>query len=181
MSHRGGEPLQGERFRVPQGEGPVRGPFTRAQIDADIESGQLCPTDLIRQDEGPWQTVGEFRSADAAEPPRRTGPLRADLWAGGLLAAVLIAGAAVLSQSLAMRRELLARLGSAQAQYRLGAMYDTGEGMPRDLVMASAWYNLAAARGMPEARQARDRLEALLMREQVTEAQRLSRTLIPGS
>jgi TPR repeat protein len=36
----------------------------------------------------------------------------------------------------------LAKYGSWQAQSHLGAMYERGEGVPKDLVIACAWYRL---------------------------------------
>lgn len=49
--------------------------------------------------------------------------------------------------------------GSATAQTLLGIAYDHGEqlpGIPRDVVLACAWYNLAAAQGNAEATRRRD-------------------------
>jgi len=34
----------------------------------------------------------------------------------------------------------LAEQGDAQAQYNLGVMYDTGEGVPQDYALAVKWY-----------------------------------------
>ena len=39
-----------------------------------------------------------------------------------------------------------AEAGEAQAQFTLGVMYGTGEGVPQDDAEAVAWYRLAAAR-----------------------------------
>ena len=41
----------------------------------------------------------------------------------------------------------LAEGGMAAAQYRLGAMYENGRGVPRDLDQARDWYTRAAAQG----------------------------------
>lgn len=41
----------------------------------------------------------------------------------------------------------LAEQGVAAAQYSLGVMYYTGQGVPRNFVEASKWYRLAAAQG----------------------------------
>src|SRR3989304_3508082 len=40
----------------------------------------------------------------------------------------------------------LAEQGNPLAQHNLGAMYERGEGVPQDYVMAHMWYNLAASR-----------------------------------
>jgi uncharacterized protein len=45
----------------------------------------------------------------------------------------------------------LAAQGNAFAQSNLGFMYDTGQGVPRDLSEAAKWYRLAAEQGNPRA------------------------------
>jgi uncharacterized protein len=40
-----------------------------------------------------------------------------------------------------------AALGNASAQYRLGSMYDEGQGMPKDSTEAANWYRRAADQG----------------------------------
>jgi len=49
--------------------------------------------------------------------------------------------------------EQLARTGSAEAQYRLGRMYRTGEGIQADAAWAVTWLRRAARRGHPRARE----------------------------
>jgi uncharacterized protein len=44
-----------------------------------------------------------------------------------------------------------AEQGHATAQYNLGLMYDTGYGVPKDLVEAVNWYRKAAEQGDAEA------------------------------
>ncbi len=41
----------------------------------------------------------------------------------------------------------LAEKGMAAAQYKLGVMYENGQGVPRDLAAAEKWYALAAEKG----------------------------------
>ncbi|MDO5853485.1 MAG: Sel1-like repeat-containing protein kinase family protein [Thermoplasmata archaeon] len=43
----------------------------------------------------------------------------------------------------------LAESGDADAQYRLGRMYDLGDGVPRDFSTAAHWYGKAAEQGHP--------------------------------
>ena len=52
----------------------------------------------------------------------------------------------------------LAPIGDKYAQYMVGYMYLNGQGVPRDPVMASAWYRVAAERGIPEFAAVRDQL-----------------------
>ena len=52
----------------------------------------------------------------------------------------------------------LAPLGDKYAQYMVGYMYLNGQGVSRDPVMASAWYRIAAERGIPEFAAVRDQL-----------------------
>ena len=70
---------------------------------------------------------------------------------------------------------LAAEQGHEFAQQDLGNMYEDGEGVPKDYVLAYMWSNLAAAQGNFPAGLRRDRLEEQMTREQIAEAQRLSR------
>jgi hypothetical protein len=68
-----------------------------------------------------------------------------------------------------------AEQGNANAQVRLGWMYATGEGVPEDVVLAYMWANLAAAQGSSAAPSVKIIIEERMTREQIDEAQRLSR------
>ena len=57
-------------------------------------------------------------------------------------------------------------------------MYGTGEGVPQDHVPAYMWFNIAAAQGDQAAPRDKDILEQQMTREQIAEAQRLSREWI---
>jgi len=70
---------------------------------------------------------------------------------------------------------LAAEQGYAEAQFLLGAMYDRGDGVPEDIVLAYMWYNLAAANGDERKRSRKEFTERRMTREQIAEAQRLSR------
>jgi TPR repeat protein len=65
--------------------------------------------------------------------------------------------------------------GLAAAQSRLGALYEYGEGVPQDYVLAYMWSNLGAAQGNESAQSNKDAVGRLMTREQIAEAQRLSR------
>jgi hypothetical protein len=81
-----------------------------------------------------------------------------------------------------------ANVGIWDGQMSLGFLYAQGKGVPKDLVLAYMWFNLAAA-SAPEndlihmggdiAKQ-RDVVAGMMTREQVAEAQRLSREWKPG-
>ena len=73
---------------------------------------------------------------------------------------------------------LAADQGYASAQYNFGLMYATGEGIPTDDVLAYMWWNLAAGQGHEGAQRNKDTLEDRMTREQIAEAQRLSREWI---
>src|SRR2546425_2702841 len=68
----------------------------------------------------------------------------------------------------------LAEKGAAQAPNILGVMYDKGQGVPQDYVQAHMWFNLAAAQGVKQAAEARDRLAPQMSSAQIEEAQRLA-------
>jgi hypothetical protein len=73
---------------------------------------------------------------------------------------------------------LAAEQGHENAQYRLGWMYTDGKGVPQDDVLAYMWSNLAAAQGNANAQGGKDFLEQRMTREEIAEAQRLSREWI---
>ena len=71
----------------------------------------------------------------------------------------------------------LADQGDADAQSMLGLMYDNGQGVPKDDVLAYMWRNLAAAGASDadtreRAAKARDALATMMTPAQVTEAQK---------
>ena len=70
---------------------------------------------------------------------------------------------------------LAAEQGLAAAQLNLGGSYANGEGVPEDHVLAYMWLNLSAAQGFERAQDNKDRIERDITREQIAEAQRLSR------
>ena len=47
--------------------------------------------------------------------------------------------------------KVIAEQGVGQAQYKLGAMYAQGRGIPKDLSQAVDWYEKSASQGVPEA------------------------------
>lgn len=68
-----------------------------------------------------------------------------------------------------------ARNGRADALYNLGLAYSTGQGVPQDYVAAHKWFNLAAVRGMLEAKNWRNQIAEEMNPSQIAEAQRLAR------
>ena len=69
--------------------------------------------------------------------------------------------------------------GNADAQFSLGFMHSRGGGVPKDLVTAYMWINLAAAQGSESEKRARDALEKQMTPAQIAEAQKLSREWKP--
>ena len=70
---------------------------------------------------------------------------------------------------------LAAEQGYGDAQHNLGGMYELGEGVPQDYVLAYMWLNLAVAQGIEASQNRKDRVEQQMTREQIDEAQRMSR------
>ena len=70
---------------------------------------------------------------------------------------------------------LAAEQGDANALGILGYLYGVGRGAPQDRVLAYMWLNLAAAAGDAEAGTTRDKLGNDMSRDQIADAQRLSR------
>lgn len=70
-----------------------------------------------------------------------------------------------------------ALLNDASSQYSLARNYYMGLGVPKDLIMAYAYFNLSAMNGEDSTRLARDTVEKELSQEQLIEAQKISREL----
>ena len=68
--------------------------------------------------------------------------------------------------------------GEAWAQIKLGYAYANGDGVPEDYAMAYAWWNIAAANGETTAKLSKADLAEKMTKEQIAEAQRLSREMI---
>jgi len=68
-----------------------------------------------------------------------------------------------------------AKSGKPQALYQLGLCYSTGQGVELDLVRAHKYFNLAAMKGVAEARLWRAELAQQMAPNEIAEAQRLAR------
>ena len=71
--------------------------------------------------------------------------------------------------------EAEARKGRAEALYNLGLAYSTGQGVGVDYVAAHKWFNLAAMKGVIEARTWRAQISSEMSAEEIAEAQRQAR------
>jgi TPR repeat protein len=65
--------------------------------------------------------------------------------------------------------------GRVEALYNLGLAYSTGQGVGVDYVAAHKWFNLAAMKGVNEARTWRAQLSREMSSGQIAEAQRQAR------
>ena len=63
----------------------------------------------------------------------------------------------------------------ADALFNLGMMYCIGRKVPRDLIAAHKWFNLAALRGSDEARSCRMEISQEMSAGEIAEAQRQAR------
>lgn len=68
-----------------------------------------------------------------------------------------------------------AKAGKPHALYQLGLCYSTGQGVQMDLVRAHSYFNLAAMKGVVEARLWRAELAQQMTTNDIAEAQRLAR------
>ena len=68
-----------------------------------------------------------------------------------------------------------AKRGRAEALYNLGLAYSTGQGVGIDFVAAHKWFNLAAVRGVEEAKTWRAQISREMNSAQISEAQRQAR------
>ena len=71
--------------------------------------------------------------------------------------------------------ETLVSQGLAVAQYNLGYMYATGQGVSMDYVRAHMWFNLAAMKGDADAVKNRENAARKMTSQQMAEAQKLAR------
>jgi TPR repeat protein len=76
---------------------------------------------------------------------------------------------------IAHAHEVARAQGGAEALYRLGLIYSTGQGAPLDLVQAHMWFNLAALRGSQEAKYCRKELADQMTTDEIASAQRAAR------
>ena len=68
--------------------------------------------------------------------------------------------------------------GDADAQFNLGVMYEGGYGVKKDLVLAYAWCNIAAADGHESAERAKQNIGKKLTPEQIAKAEALAKEMI---
>lgn len=68
-----------------------------------------------------------------------------------------------------------AKTREPQALYQLGLCYSTGQGVELNLVRAHKYFNLAAMKGVAEARLWRAELAQQMAPNEIAEAQRLAR------
>lgn len=68
-----------------------------------------------------------------------------------------------------------AKAGRADALYNLGLAYSTGQGVGTDFVVAHKWFNLAASRGVEEAKRWRNTIAEEMNPGQIAQAQKLAR------
>ena len=72
----------------------------------------------------------------------------------------------------------LAEKGSALAQFNLGQMYRTGQGVPLDKVYAHMWWKIAASNGSETAAGNRDTISEMMTPSQLEKAQDLTRECV---
>ena len=77
--------------------------------------------------------------------------------------------------------EVAARKGQVEALYNLGLAYSTGQGVGVDYVAAHKWFNLAAMKGVQEARRWRTQISSEMSPGQIAEAQRQAREWLVAS
>jgi hypothetical protein len=73
---------------------------------------------------------------------------------------------------------LAAEQGYARAQYNLGLMYGTGQGVIQDNVYAHMWWNIAAASGHKSATKNRDKVAKQMTPAEISEARKLARECV---
>ena len=74
---------------------------------------------------------------------------------------------------------LSAEQGHAQAQYNLGSMYENGQGVLQDYVLAHMWWNISGSNGNKNAVKNRDTVEKQMTPSQIEKAQDMARNWTP--
>lgn len=74
-----------------------------------------------------------------------------------------------------------ATLPRSNAQFYMGLLYRSAEGVPQDYVQAHMWYDLTVAQGDSFARYCRDEIAKQMTTSQIAEAQRVAREWKPKS
>jgi len=69
----------------------------------------------------------------------------------------------------------MAATGNAEILFELGLVYSTGRNGVTDVVAAHKWFNIAAFRGLAEAKARREELAVEMTREEIAAAQRAAR------
>ena len=71
--------------------------------------------------------------------------------------------------------------GNTKSQLYIGALYENGLGVKKDLVLSHVYYNLASATGSKEAIQQRKQIEKSLSKQEFAEARKLAKLYKPGT
>lgn len=69
--------------------------------------------------------------------------------------------------------------GNSTSQLYIGALYEKGLGVKKDLMLSHVYYNLASATGTPDAKEHRKRIENLLSKKEFAEARKLVKLFMP--
>ena len=143
--------IRGEPRRASAPDRAAAPPSEQATGAADSDGSATGP----HQGTGAAETVpgagwGEAPAATGTAPPALSPPASAEERSLQQAERELVQGHGA---EAARIYEQLARTGSAEAQYRLGRMYRTGEGIRADAAWAVTWLRRAARRGHPRARE----------------------------
>ena len=74
-----------------------------------------------------------------------------------------------------------ARQGDKVAPNHLGIIYSSGKGVLKDMVLAHAWFNIASAADNSEGWRNRERIEKLMTKAQIGEAEEIARKWLNSS
>lgn len=132
------------------------------------ESGRALAIDA-------WEAVrkGDYQAAERVWRPRaEKGEIEAQVFLGHMESMRGRDGKAAEWYALAAAK------GDAAAQALLANLYLEGRGVPRDPVIAYAWYDLAAANGHRNAAKARDQVAKLMSQDDVRKAVDLAQSWI---
>lgn len=130
---------------------------------------------------------GGYKDAAAAAKYLEQAAASNDIWSQVALGRLYMSGSGVF-QDYSAAWKVFAKAANAkefdiyvwEAQTLLGVLLEKGLGVPKDMVLAHAWYNIAATNSFKNAVPRRDAVTLRLSAEEITEAQVLAKNWKPG-
>ena len=172
-------PDSGAQAELPSDMETAAKPKTQSQPQIQAQAGAMASKSPVKDKPDvaavPMGTV----TAVNVPPPMPQPPIGAAPYGGGLSTAERLEMAALAYQLREYQTSLgiwaqLAEQNNAEAQYRLGSLFNAGQAVPRDRVRAWYWWDKARANGSSEAAAALAGLEESLTHQEKRQINRVN-------